>query len=300
MPLRAVATLLALSLAPPALAESVKFTFAPPVGRTLEMKAIGTGTIKWGGNKEVMSAGHRATHAWAKVDGGYRVTERTLEVALALDGKPVDSPMLAKLAENRLVYRAAANGALRSVDGPRENLQRILPLLEGESKKSAEKRLEENRFGDSERAGWFELVEILAGQTLELDRDYWLPSATTTDDGWARHEIVFRLGPWEETAHGRLLRWRGAFVRSALAEIPGAVRLAPKVRGLFDPEAPGDLATGYSITGNFSRLIDPATMTIYRDQVYRREAHEIKPVEAIGITFVVEERLDATYTPVAP
>jgi hypothetical protein len=264
------------------------------------MKGIGTGTFKWGGNKETFSAGIRARQIWSRSGGGYRLVEQTEEVAFAIDGKPAKSAMAAKLAANRLAYVVAADGALVRVEGARENLERLLPLLEGESRKSAEKRLAEGRFGDGEAASWFDTIEILAGQTLELGRDYWYPAATTSDDGWVPHQILFRLGPWEETPVGRRLRIRGAFVRSALVEIPAAVRIAPRVRSRFDPERPGKLATGYTVTGNFSRLIDPATMSPHRDQLYRRLATEIRPDDSIGITFAVEERLDVTYLPLAP
>lgn len=275
------------------------FTFAPPVDRGYELRAYGTGTIKWGGNREVVEAGLLARRTFTRAGVGYRLAEVTRDVALAMDGERLESKLLDQLKRNRLTYVIGADGAFQRLEGARENLERMVPLLEGESKKSAEKRLAEGRFGDAERADWYATYEILAGQKLELDRDYWFHHAHPTDDGWAPHDVLFRVGPWDETPNGRLLRQRVAYVRSALLEIPGAVELTPRVRSRFDPAAPGPRASGYQITGNVSRLIDPATLTIWREQLYRREAHEIRPVEEVGITFVVEARLDFTLTPAA-
>lgn len=284
---------------PLAAAETVTFAFAPPTDRAFELRSYGTGTTKWGGNKEVIEVGMISRLRFAPTAGGYRLTDQTQDLAIAMDGKRVESKVLDVVRRNRLTWYVGRDGRLERVEGARENFAAMIPLLEGEAKKRAEQRLAEGEFGGDEIATWFETCEVLAGQTLELDRDYWFRHARSTDDGWVVFDVLFRLGPWEETPHGRRLRQRAAFVSNARAELPQAVELAPKLRSRFDPARPGALARGYKITGNASRLIDPATLLVWREQVYRREEHEIRPVEEVGITFAVEARLDTTLTPVA-
>jgi len=280
-------------------AETVTFAFAPPTDRALELRAYGTGTMKWGGNKEVIEVGLISHLRFAPTASGYRLTDQTQDLAVAMDGKRVENEFLEVVRRHRLTWILASDGRLERIEGARENFAAMIPLLEGESKKQAEQRLAEGRFGEDDIATWYETYEILAGQALELDRDYWFRHARSTADGWVGYDVLFRLGPWEETPVGRRLRQRAAFVKSALVELPAAERIEPKIRSRFDPNKPGPLANGYKITGSASRLIDPATLLFYREQLYRREEHEIRPVEEIGITFAVEERLDSTLTPVA-
>jgi hypothetical protein len=137
-------------------AETVTFTFAPPIDRGYELRAYGTGTIKWGGNQEVVEAGLLARRTFTRAGVGYRLAEVTRDVALAMDGERLESKLLDQLKRNRLTYVIGADGAFQRLEGARENLERMVPLLEGESKKSAEKRLAEGRFGDAERADWYE------------------------------------------------------------------------------------------------------------------------------------------------
>lgn len=297
---RLVAAAALTAAAAAASAESVTFTFAPPTDRVFEMRSYGTGTMKWGGNKEVIEVGLISHLRFVATASGYRLTDQTQDLAMAMDGRRVESKLLDVLRRHRLTWHLARDGRLERIEGARENFAAMIPLLEGESKKQAEQRLAEGRFGEDDVATWYESYEILAGQSLELDRDYWFRHARSTADGWVGYDVLFRLGPWEETPNGRRLRQRAAFVKSALVELPGAERLEPKVRTRFDPARPGPLASGYKITGNASRLIDPATLVVWREQLYRREEHEIRPVEEIGITFAVEERLDTTLNPVAP
>jgi len=297
---RLAALALALAAASPVVAaESVTFAFAPPTDRVLQLRSYGTGTMKWGGNKEVVEVGMIAHLRFVPTANGYRLTDQTQDLAMAMDGKRVESKLLDVVRRHRLTWILGRDGRLERVDGARENFAAMIPLLEGESKKRAEQRLAEGKFGEDDVASWFETYEILAGQTLELDRDYWFRHARSTDDGWVAYDVLFRLGPWEETPYGRRLRQRAAFVPSALVELPRAEKLEPKVRSRFDPARPGELASGYKITGNASRLIDPATLLVWREQIYRREEHEIRPIEEVGITFAIEARLDTTLTPVA-
>jgi len=255
--------------------------------------------MKWGGNKEVVEVGLHSRLRFVATSGGYKLTDQTQDLAMALGGKRVENERLDVLRRHRLTWNLRGDGALVRIDGAKENFAALIPLLEGESKKRAEERLAEGRFGEDDVATWYETYEILAGQTLELGRDYWFRHARSTEEGWIPYDVLFRLGPWEETPNGRRLRQRLAFVKSATIEIPAAERIRPKVRGSFDPEKPGKLVSGYKITGTASRLIDPATMLVWREQLYRREEHEIRPIEEIGITFAVEERLDSTLTPAA-
>jgi len=281
-------------------AETVTFAFAPPAGRSFEFREIGTLSFKWGAHVDTLAIGQRAHWSFAPDGAGFALVDATQELAMAKEGKPFSHPLLDAGAKSRTTYHLRSDGALQRIDGLRGDAERMVAALEGEAKQSAKKRLAEGRLGETERWLWFERVEILAGQRLELDRDYWFRSAMPSDDGWVPHQVLFRLGPWEETPHGRRLRIQLAYVADARATIPAAVELKPKVATRFDPAAPGKLLAGYEVKGNASRLVDPATGLVWREQTFRRESHVERPIEEIGITISVESRTDSTLTPLAP
>lgn len=291
--------LAALLAAAPALAETVTFAFAPPTTTILEVREYGTIAFKWGAHNDSVAIGQRTHWTFAREGAGLRLTDATQELALAKEGKPFEHPVVSAAAKSSVVYRLAADGALDRVEGVRANAERVVALLEGEAKESARKRLEEGRLGETERMLWFERFEIFAGQTLELGRDYWFRSASPSDEGWVRYQVLFRLGPWEETPAGRRLRVQLAYSQDALAAIPAAVELKPRVRTRFDPERAGRVLEGYQLRGNATRLVDPATGLVWREQSFRRESHEERPADEIGITLAIEARTDFNLSPLA-
>lgn len=294
------AGLAGLLVAAPSAAESVTFGFAPPVDQRFELRDWGTLTIKWGGNRQEIAMGERASWTASRAGDGYRLDQRNLEVALAKDGKPHEEPLLKAVAQDRVVYTVARDGVLRSLDGLRRNAERRIALLEGDAKESAKKRLEERREGEFESWRWFDRHEIFLGQTLELDRDYWFRSAFPSDEGWIPMQVLFRLGPWEETPAGRRLRLNVAYTQNARALVPDAEEVRAKVRTRFDPTRADNLLKKVEIRGNSSRLVDPATGMLWRDQSFLRLAFEVRPIEEFGMTVALEIRTDFTLSPAAP
>jgi len=281
-------------------AESVTFAFAPPIGARFEVREYGTIAFKWGGHDDRIAIGQRAHWSFSRDGAGLRMTDATQELAIAKDGKPFEHPLLAAGAKSRVDFRLGADGALQRVDGTRGNAERMVAVLEGEAQESAKKRLGEGRHDESERWLWFERFEIYAGQTLDLDRDYWFRTAAPSDDGWVPYQVLFRLGPWETTPQGRRLRVQLAYVADAPAAIPAATEIRPKVRTRFDPARPGKLLSRYQYRGTATRLVDPATGLIWREQSFRRESHEERPIDELGITIAIEARTDFTLTSLAP
>lgn len=293
---------LALALLGPAAAvraESVSFTFAPPLDATHEVREIGTVAVKWGAHNEEIAIGQRSHWRFARLASGFSLTDATQELAVAKGGKPFEHPAIAAGARASVEYRIGPDGRLDRLVGSQRNAERMVAALEGEAKESAKQRLQEGRTGESEQFLWYERFEILAGQTLELGRDYWFESAWPSDEGWVPHQVLFRLGPWEPTAQGRRLRVQLAYTQDALAAVPGAIRIEPRVATRFDPARLGKLLRGYQLRGNATRLVDPATGLVWREQSFRRESHVERPVEEIGITIALEVRTDFTLAPLA-
>lgn len=273
-----------------------RFAFAPAAGSYLQ-REIYTESARLGGIRQQIALGSEASVRISSEAGQVYILTRILRAAAARDGKPSDAAMVAAMSGGETVHFVRPDGGLTKIDGMRRLFERLLPTIAGEERAALERRLRENRIEDRARAAWFETTEILAGQTLELERDYYFDSAHPTDDGWIRHQTLLRLGPWEKSTYGRFLRLRLAYVADAQAEVPGAQRIEPKVATSFAPARPGKIATGFTFSGNASRLVDPATLTVWRDQTLRQVRTRVAVSEEMALTVSSEERSDVTLEP---
>lgn len=278
----------------------VTFAFAPPAGAAFMQREVFVETARLGGIHQRVTMASQARVDVSQEAGRYFLHYRIDRAAVARDGKPSDAAMVAALTGGETVNVVRTDGVLAKIDGLRRLHERLLPTLPAEERAALTKRLRENRIEDRLRANWFEATEILAGQTLELGRDYFFDSAWPTDAGWIRHQTLLRLGPWEATPHGRRLRLQLAYVEDARADLPGAVRIEPRVTGAFSPAAPGRAAKGYSISGNASRLVDPATLLLWKEQSVRQIRNRVEVSEELAVTVSSEEKSDITLEPAPP
>lgn len=277
----------------------VTFAFAPPAGNYVQ-REIYVETAKLGGIQQRITLASEISLQVSQEGGRSFLLYRIQRAAAARDGKPSDAAMVAAMTGAETVNVVRPDGVLVKIDGMRRLTERLLPTVQGEERAALEKRLRENRIEDRTRANWFETAEILSGQTLELGRDYFFDAAWPTDDGWIRHQTLLRLGPWEKTPQGQRLRLQLAYVADARSEVPGAVQLQPKVAIAWNPAAPGRLAKGFTITGSASRLIDPGTLLVWKDQSVRRVRNRLEVSEEMALTVSSEEKSDITLEPAPP
>lgn len=281
-------------------AAPVTFTFAPPAGAAFVQREIFVETARLGGIRQRISMASEIRLDVSHEAGRSFLRYRIERAAAARDGKPSDAAMVAAMTGAETVNIVRPDGVLARIDGMRRLFERILATTTGEERAALDKRLRENRIEDRSRANWYETTEILSGQTLELDRDYYFDSAWPTDEGWIRHQTLLRLGPWEKSKHGRRLRLQLAYVADAHADLPGAVRLQPKVATAFSPAAPGRLAKGFTIAGNATRLVDPATLLLWKDQSVRQVRNRLEVSEDLAVTVSSEEKSDISLEPAPP
>ncbi|MEO8274732.1 MAG: hypothetical protein ABI639_00845 [Thermoanaerobaculia bacterium] len=275
----------------------VRFSFAPPANKNYVQREIHVETGRVGVIQKRVSLASETAVRVSKEAGRIFLLNHIDRVAKARDGKPVEEPMVGAMTGTEVVYVLRPDGGMERIDGLKRFNDRVLAALQGEDRAAFEKRVRDNRLEQRTRASWFETTEILAGQTLELDRDYFFDSAWPTDDGWIQHQTLLRLGPWEKTVSGRQLRVKTAYVTDAKAALPGALRLQPRVQTTFAPANPGPLAIGLTISGNASRLVDPTTLTIWRDQSSRQIRSRVQMSEEMSVTVSSEETSDITLVP---
>jgi hypothetical protein len=292
-----VATLVAASSAA---AEEVTFRFVPPVGRAFLERELRTTETRVGGNKEKHSTAMLARVQVAREGGVVYVSHRIDEIAAAKEGEKFETlPQIAVLKGSRLVHVVRPDGTLSRVDGYGEIAAKAMPHMNPEAKKALEKMIAEGRQDAQDRAQWYE-AEMLIGQTLELDRDYWYESAWSDEAGWTKHQTLLRLGPWVDHPHGgRLLTVDLAYVPSALALVPGATRLESKIASRFRPSDVKPVGLGQRVEGRTSWWLDPATMTTWRLQTFRKVSQAVQVSQELGVTVVSEVRAEKNLEPAA-
>lgn len=282
------------------LAEQITFSYAPPIGAAYLSREITTRAQQVGLRREELVIAAEANLQLSREAGRIFLLNRIERAAAAKDGKPLDHPLVGAMTGVDVVYVTTSDGVLERVNGLRKIFDRLLPRLQPSERTALERRLARGELDERDRAAWFERVEVLAGQTLALDRDYWFEDAWPVEGaGWIHFQTLLRLGPWETSEGARRLRVRLAYVADARATVAGADRLVPRVKSKFSPALTAPAATGYTLTGSASRLVDPATLEIWRDQTARQIRHQERVSEALALTLLDEEKTDVTLLPAA-
>ena len=295
----AVAVVSSFAAAAPASSEQVVFRFAPPIGSSFVSRELQETELRIGATREKHTTAILSTISLQREGGMIYIAHRFDQIAGAKEGEKFETPpQVEAMKGSRIVHVLRPDGSLQRVDGYAAIAAKALPKMKPKARESLQKMIDEGRQDARDRAGWFEL-EMLIEQTLDLDRDYWFPSAWSDEEGWTRHDTLLRLGPWvDHPGAGRLLTVQLAYVEDAVAVIPGAIRLSSRIASRFDPLKPGKIARGQKFEGSASWLIDPRSCVVWKIQTFRKVSQPIQVNSDIGLTLVTEQR--ATKTLEAP
>ncbi len=278
----------------PLLGESVTFTFAPPANSAYQARKIQISETRIGATREELTLAMLETVRVRQEAGSTYIASRITEIAAAKEKKAIEMPAAIDAMKNSEIVRIfSPDGTLQRITGYDRMAAKALPSMTGETRKSFEKYMAEGRQDDRDQADWYE-VEVLLGQTLELDRDYWYFAAWPDESGWVTHQTLVRLGPWVDHPGGRLLTVRLAYVASAKAAVPSAEPLTPKVPSRFNARQPGTLAPKLKLEGASTWLMNPATAVVWRIQSRRKVSEPWQVSEELGVTIVTEEKIDLT------
>lgn len=300
-PIRSLLAAALLLAAPPAAAETVTFHFAPPVGARFVARELQQTELRIAAERERHTTAILTTVSVEREGGVTYVAHRYDEIAGAKEGEKFETPpQITAMKGSRLVHVLRPDGSLLRIDGFAELAQKALPLMQPKARESFQKMLDEGRQDAADRVAWYE-SEMLVSQTLELGRDYWFETAWPDEEGWTKHETLLRLGPWiDHPQAGRLLTVQLAYVPNALARVPEATRLTPRIASRFDPAKPGKLAPRQTVEGTASWWIDPATMMNWKLQSWRKVGVPVQVTSDLGVTLVTETKIDRALEPAPP
>jgi hypothetical protein len=289
-----------LPMAAPLDAQPVTFYFAPPDKTSYQARKIEITEIRVGANREELTLGTLETLRLRQEAGAFYIASRIDRIAAAKDQKAIElPPAVGAMVNSEIVRIFRRDGALQRVTGYDKMAAKALPNMTGETRRSFETFMEEGRQDDRDEAAWYE-VEVLLGQTLELDRDYWFDAAWPDESGWIRHQTLLRLGPWVDHPLGRRLTVHLAYVDNAKAKAPGASQLVPKLLSRFDARQPGKVNPKLRLEGAATWQMDPSTAVVWRIQSRRKVSEPVRVSEELGITVVTEEKIDLTLEPLPP
>lgn len=281
-------------------AESVVVRFDPPSGAAFVERELQSTEIRLGGNRELHTTAILSAVGVRREGGVTYVTHRYDEIAGAKEGEKFSTPpQIEAMKGSSIVHVFRPDGAMLRVDGYAKIADKALPLMKPEAREALRKMIAEGRQDANDRAGWFD-VEMLIGQTLELDRDYWFQSAWSEESGWARHDTLVRLGPWvDHPTGGRLLTANFAYVPNARAAVPNATHLTPRLASRFDPARVAPVNVDLRIEGSGSLLLDPATSVVWKSQTWRKISEPMRVSGDLAVTIVTETRSTKTIEPAA-
>lgn len=289
--------LLAATGSAPLCAEQVTFRFAPPPNSSYLARKLEITEIRVGANREPLTLATLESMRVRQEAGSVYIASKIDKIAAAKDGKAIDSPAaINAMVGSEIVRVFRPDGALLRVTGYERMAAKALPNMSGETKRSFEQFVAEGRQDDRDQASWFE-VEVLLDQTLELDRDYWFEAAWPDESGWILHQTLVRLGPWVDHPQGRLLTVNMAYVVNALAALPDATPLVPKLRSRFQARQPGKVSDKLKLEGASTWLMDPETAVVWKQQSRRKVSEPVRVNESLGVTLVTEEKVDMTLEP---
>jgi hypothetical protein len=283
----------------PLIGESVTFYFAPPANSAFQARRLQVSETQIGATREELTLAMLETLRVRQEAGRTYVASRIDKIAAAKEKKPIDMPAAIEAMQGSEIVRVfGLDGTLQRILGNDRMAARALPSMTGETRRSLEKYLAEGRQDDRDRADWYE-VEVLLGQTLELDRDYWFEAAWPDESGWITHHTLVRLGPWVDHPGARLLTVHLAYVANAEAAMPRATHLVPRVLSRFNARQPGTLKPKLKLEGAATWLMDPATSVVWRNQSRRKVSEPWQVSEDLAVTIVTEEKIDLTLEPLA-
>ncbi len=283
----------------PLLGESVTFYFGPPANSAFQARRLQVSETHIGATREELTLAMLETLRVRQEAGRTYIASRIDKIAAAKEKKAIDMPAAIEAMKGSEIVRIfGLDGTLQRILGYDRMAAKALPSMTGETRQSFEKYMAEGRQEDRDRADWYE-VEVLLGQTMELDRDYWFEAAWPDESGWITHHTLVRLGPWVDHPRGRLLTVHLAYVANAAAEMPGATHLVPKIRSRFNARQPGALGPKLKLEGASTWLMDPTTAVVWRNQSRRKVSEPLQVSEELGVTIVTEEKIDLTLEPLA-
>jgi hypothetical protein len=273
-------------------AQEVHFSFNPPSGTTFiqTLKATKLSLTDQGiGRNDVSELTARVT--MSRTPTGWTVVAVPESFEMTRNDRKVDHPILSALSNVTVTYALDSNGQLLSVSGYREVLDKIRATLPPGAADRLGSFLDEDALLQKERTDWNGRIGDYIGQTAEVgeswtsESDFQLPTGDTI-----RFHTLTKIGAEEECDDHRCVRIE--FSYSSRAEgLPGLMETIKDSLSLGS-NAPisseGD--TTEVLTGGGYRLIDPKTMLVYSEEIWR--TMKISTTEPGGgkTTMTVEER----------
>ena len=292
--------LLAALAGAPVFGESVTFYFAPPANGAFQAKRLQISETHIGVVRDELTLAMLETLRVRQEAGSTYIASRVDQIAAAKEKKPIEMPAAIEAMKGSEIVRIfGLDGTLRRINGYDRMAAKALPAMTGETRKSFEKYMAEGRQDDRDRADWYE-VEVLLGQTLELDRDYWFDAAWPDESGWILHQTLVRLGPWVDPSPGPPAHPSiSPTSRMRRRRCPARVASCRRCPRASTPVEPGTVGPKLRIEGASTWLMDPATAVVWKIQSRRKVSEPLQINEELGVTLVTEEKIDLTLEPLA-
>jgi len=256
-------------------AESITFRFAPLDGGSYVQRVDITRSKNLAARAtQIDESSTRTRVSTYKTESGWRVVHEPISAVARRNGQTVTNPIVDLLSKTVVTYRLDGDGHIQHVDGyvrlierlreqlPAEMVEKLEQVLSVESLEAKDKAEWDSRFGD------FIGLTVEVGESIAASAPFVLPDGTTI-----MYRVTTRFVRFEPCGEARCVRVEQVYdsQADAVAQLSERVagELVEDIAALPPPADARRQATTGSITGKVSRLVDPSTMLIHREEVER-------------------------------
>ena len=257
-----------------AFAKNIIFSFDPKDGTTFTQKLSTTR------EKQLGPAGTQIDESLSmtkiickKTKEGWDINAQPINAIMKRNGKEVNNPIVSLLSKVKITYKLDQEGVLKDIVGyekvwealssqfPPEVAQKLAPMLNSETLKQREIAEWNGRIGD------YLSKEISIGDVWEYEVPFTLPSGVDLNYKVKTHfkeqiqcgksKCIFIEQIYDSAAEG-MADLMNDVVKTVSEGDEEKKKIMPKVS-----------QSGSSIKGKVTRVIDPTTMNIYKEEIER-------------------------------
>lgn len=255
-------------------ANTVSFRFAPPTPADFTVTVVGTKT------KEMGKLGTTTDETVAKASmnlrragSGYTLASKPLSFLMKRDGREVKHPLFAVLGDISTTLKIDAKGKATAISGFENLTDKMKQMMPPELFKAIAQSVNAQALEAKELAEWQGRVGYLVGQEFEIGAGYVSESEFPLPNG---RTVPFftklKAAEFVTVAGKRCVRIEFQYNSNPQAFAGFASEVMEGVSKLADPSDQTKMSvkqTYVSISGEGSRVIDPATMFIYSEKTSR-------------------------------
>ncbi|GEM_PF-2828839 len=236
-----------------------KFTFSRKDGETYVQKlSIGREQRTGADSMEMEDTLIETRVTCRKIKEGWDIASQTLNTIMMKNGEEIKSPLLALISKLTITYRIDSNGNMKDVIGYDKVLEAVKSQYSTEVAENVSAGIDIDAIRQRELTEWKNRVGYFLGKKFSIG-DIW------------EHDASYSLPNGEKISYSVKTHFREKVQQNDVACVLIEQTYDSSTKGSRgkDDKEPEKYQGNASIKGKVSRIVDPATMRIYKEEVKR-------------------------------